>query len=50
MTEENKKINTGRRNFIKYGIAGAIGVGVASAVDSQFLPTSCRTIIARLQP
>jgi len=37
MTEENKKINTGRRNFIKYGIAGAIGVGVASAVELPIL-------------
>jgi gluconate 2-dehydrogenase gamma chain len=33
MSEENKKINTDRRRFIKYGIAGVIGVGVASAVE-----------------
>jgi gluconate 2-dehydrogenase gamma chain len=37
MTEENKKINTDRRRFIKYGIAGVIGVGVASAVEIPIL-------------
>ncbi len=33
MTEKKENINTGRRQFIKYGIAGAIGVGIASAVE-----------------
>jgi len=37
MTEEKEKINTGRRQFIKYGIAGAIGIGVASAVELPIL-------------
>ncbi len=37
MTEDEKKVNTGRRNFIKYGIAGLIGAGVASAVELPVL-------------
>lgn len=37
MAESEKKINTGRRNFIKYGIAGVIGAGVASAVELPVL-------------
>jgi gluconate 2-dehydrogenase gamma chain len=37
MTEENKKIDTGRRNFIKYGIAGIAGFGVASAIELPIL-------------
>ncbi len=37
MTEENKKIDTGRRNFIKYGVAGLIGAGVASAIELPIL-------------
>jgi gluconate 2-dehydrogenase gamma chain len=30
---EEKKTNTSRRRFIKYGVAGAIGVGIASAIE-----------------
>ena len=37
MSEENKKINTDRRRFIKYGVAGLIGAGVASAVEIPIL-------------
>ncbi len=37
MAEDEKKINTGRRNFIKYGIAGVIGAGVASAIELPIL-------------
>ncbi len=33
MTEKKENVNTGRRQFIKYGIAGAIGVGIASAIE-----------------
>ena len=37
MTKEVKEVNTDRRRFIKYGIAGAIGVGVASAIELPIL-------------
>ncbi len=37
MASNEKPVNTSRRNFIKYGIAGAIGVGVASAIELPVL-------------
>ncbi len=37
MSNENKPVNQSRRRFIKYGIAGAIGVGVASAIELPIL-------------
>jgi hypothetical protein len=37
MTKTDEKTNTDRRKLIKYGIADAIGVGVASAIELPVL-------------
>jgi hypothetical protein len=37
LPESSPKTDTSRRKFIKYGIAGAVGIGVASAVEIPIL-------------